>query len=81
MKNEERAIVLTVESRPYDFNGLKGVSHKVRLSILGEVYAIKVSESQVQELKPLEGDEISVVLKFSSPKERLVCNLESFKTL
>jgi len=79
MKNDEKARILSAESKPYDFDGNKGVSHKIRLSILGEVYSVKTTEEQVNEFKQYVGKEGSVVVSFSSPKENLKMSIESFK--
>jgi len=71
MKNEEQAIVLTADSKPYNFNGKDGISHKIRLNILGEIYSISSTEEQVKEFIPLVGKEVTVTLHFISPKENL----------
>lgn len=71
MKYEEQALVLTAESKPYDYQGKQGVSHKVRLNIAGEIYSISSTEEQVKEFSSLIGKEVTVVFQFSSPKENL----------
>ena len=48
MKFEERAVLLSAESKPYDFNGNSGVSHTIRLNIGGEIFPCKSNENQIQ---------------------------------
>jgi len=57
MKNDERAKVLSAESKPWKMEGREGVSHTVRLNILGEIFAVKTSEEQVNEFKQYVGKE------------------------
>lgn len=71
MKFEEEVTVLTAESKPYSFNGKEGVSHKVRLNILGEIYSISTTEDIVKDFTPLVGQDVKVLLQFTSPKEIL----------
>jgi len=79
MKNDERAKVLSAESKPWKMEGREGVSHTVRLNILGEIFAVKTSEEQVNEFKQYVGKEGQVVVSFSSPKENLKMSIDSFK--
>jgi len=79
MKNDEKAKVLSAESKPYDFDGNKGTSHKIRLSIGGEIFSVKSTEEQVNEFKKYVGQEGQVVVSFSSPKENLKMTIDSFK--
>jgi len=79
MKFEEQAILLTAESKPYNMNGNSGVSHRVRVSVKGEVFACKSTEEQVIALKPFEGQEGTAVLKLKSVKENLSIELVSFE--
>lgn len=79
MQNEEKAKVLSSESIPYDFKGQSGVSHKIRLNILGEIFSVKTTEVQVNEFKQYVGKEGTVVVSFSSPKELLKMSIVSFK--
>lgn len=79
MKNEEKAKVLSAENKPYDFNGNSGVSHTIRLSIEGEVYAVKTTEAQVNEFAKYVGKSGVVKVSFSSPKENLKMSIDSFE--
>lgn len=69
------AQVLSAESRPYDFDGNKGVSHTVRLLIDGEIYPCKASESLVTEFKSYEGQDADVELDLQSRRERITLHL------
>jgi len=79
IKIEEKAILLTAESKPYDFNGNSGTSHKVRISINGEIYSCNSNASQVTDLAPLSGKEGTVVLEILSRKEALSLRVVSFE--
>lgn len=76
-KNDEAQIV-SAESRAYDINGQKGVSHKVRINVNGEIYSCNSNEEQVTALKSLVGARGEAVITFYSPRERLVAKLEEF---
>jgi len=79
MKIETVAVLLTAESKPYDFNGNSGVSHKVRLNVDGEIYVCKSNEAQVQSLSSLaKGTGGKAVFVVESRKENLSLSLESF---
>jgi len=75
MEIKTNAKVLSAESKPYDFGGNKGVSHRIRLSIDGEIYVCKSNESQVNSLKEYVGEDHAVVLKLLSRKEALSLEL------
>ena len=79
MKNEEKAIILSSENSPYEFDGKKGISHKIRLNIGGEIYAVTTTEAQVNEFKEYVGETGTVVVQFTSPKETLKMKILSFK--
>lgn len=79
MKVKTKATLLTAESKPYEFNGNSGVSHKIRLFAEGEVYECKSSAEQVAELRPLAGKIGDATFIITSKKERIGCELESFK--
>jgi len=75
MKFEEKATVLTAESKPYEFNGNSGVSHRVRLLIGTEIFAIKSTEKQVLEAKNYVGKDVTVELLITSPRESVKVDL------
>lgn len=79
MQFEEKAILLSAESNPYDFNGNQGTSHRVRVNVGGEIYVCKSTPEQVLELKHLVKQEGVAVLKFTSVKESLSLQLVSFE--
>jgi len=72
------AKLLTAVSRPYDFNGKPGVSHKVRFLINDEIFVAKSSAEQVLRIASLAGQSGEAVFKISSPKEALALTLVSF---
>lgn len=78
MEFEEKAVLLTAESKPYDFNGNTGVSHKIRLMIGGEIFEMKSSPEQVSELANDLKKSGLAKLKISSPKEKLKMELVGF---
>lgn len=79
MKIETHAKLLSAESKPYEFSGNKGVSHKIRLSIEDEIYVCKSTETQVSSLREKVGEEGEAVVKVVSRKETLSLELVSFE--
>jgi len=79
MEFEEKGILLTAESKPYDFGGNSGVSHNIRVSLNGEIFSCKSDENQVQAMKKYEGQSGNVVVKIASRKEKLSASLVSFE--
>lgn len=79
MQIETKAKLLSAESKPYEFSGNKGVSHKIRLSVDGEIYVCKSTETQVSALREKVGENGDVVLKVNSRKETLSLELVSFE--
>lgn len=76
---KEKAILLSAESKPYDFNGNSGVSHKVRVSIGGEIYNCNSNEKQVLELKDSVSREGEVTIEFRTRKEALSAVVVDFE--
>jgi len=74
----QEAILLTAESKPYDFNGNAGTSHKIRLNIGGEIYVCKSSAEQISALQKFEGRTGDATVKVNSRKENLSLELVSF---
>lgn len=79
MEIKLEAILLTAESKAYEFSGNKGVSHKIRLSIKGEIYSCKSTEDQVKSLARKVGESGDAVVKIVSRKEALSLELVSFE--
>jgi len=78
-QSQVSAIVLSAESKPYDFQGNTGVSHKIRLSVGGEIIVCKSTDEQVKELQKFIGEQVLVVIKIESRKEKSVFQVESVK--
>jgi len=78
MKFKEKAKLLSAESNAYSFQGKEGVSHKVRLLIGDEIYSIRSTSEQVQDLKDVVGEEGEATIEISSPREQLSAKLLSF---
>lgn len=79
MQYETEAILLTAESKDYKFDGKEGVSHKIRLSINGEIFKCNSNSNQIAVLKPSEGKLGRAVIKLDSRKEVLSLTLVSFE--
>jgi len=79
MKIDVRAQVLSAESKPYNFGGNSGTSHKIRLNIEGEIYVCKSSETQVKEISPRVGETVDGVVQVVSRKENMYLELVSFE--
>jgi hypothetical protein len=75
---EVKAVLLTAESNPYKIDGNEGVSHKIRLSIGGEIYSCKSTADQVASLKQYEKQEGEAVIDVVSRKEAMSLKLVSF---
>jgi len=73
------AKLLSAESKPYEFAGNKGTSHKIRLSVEGEIFVCKSTPEQVTALLQSVGEEGKAVLSFQSRKENLSLTLVSFE--
>lgn len=72
------AKILSAISRPYDFDGKTGVSHKVRLNVDGEIFVAQTDESGVQKYSQMVGKDGEATLEFISPRERLSLRLVEF---
>lgn len=79
MNFTEKAKLLSAESNAYSFQGKDGVSHKVRLLIGDEIYSIRSTAEQVNNLKPHVGETGEAEIEISSPKENLLAKLLSFE--
>lgn len=51
MEIKTNAKLLTAKGTPYDFNGTKGVSFKLRFLVVDEVYTVKTTQKVVEDLK------------------------------
>jgi len=78
MEFQEKAILLTAESKPYNVGGNAGTSHKIRVSINGEIYVCNSNHEQVEAMKPYQGKSGVVVIKMKSRKENLSLELITF---
>jgi len=86
MTIETNATLLTAESKPYEIEGNKGVSHKARFLIDGEIYKVNCKPeditflSAVKENNPSNEPVVgSLILSFSSPKENMKVQFVSFE--
>jgi len=79
IEKTEKGQVLSAVSKPYDFNGNSGTSHKIRVFAGGEIFNCNSTESQVALYKEHVNKSGDVTLKFSSPKESLVVEVLNFK--
>jgi len=78
MKIEKEATLITAESKPYDFGGNSGTSHRLRFNIDNEIYVAKSTAEQVASLQRMVGQTGTAVLVFESRKENLSLMCESF---
>jgi len=77
-KSEVTAVLLTAESKKYDFNGNSGVSHKIRLSVNNEIIVCNSDEQQVADFKEFLGKSGKAVIQVLSRKESMSLRLISF---
>lgn len=74
-----KGIILSAASTPYKIDGNEGVSHRVRVSVNGEIYPCKSTEAQVNEIQALVGKEATVEVSILSRKESIYAQLVSAK--
>jgi len=79
MEIKTTARLLSAESKPYDFGGNQGVSHKIRLNIEGEIYVCKSNANQVASLLSEVGSEGVALVKINSRAEKMSLELVSFE--
>jgi len=63
--------VLSAVSKPYNFDGKSGTSHKIRVMAQGEIYNCYSNEDQVKDAQSRLNKEVTANLFFTSPKENL----------
>jgi len=79
MDIKTKGIILSAESKPYDFDGNKGTSHNIRVSVAGEIYTCKSNSEQVSLIAPFKGQTLELVIRVNSRKERMSLELVSAK--
>lgn len=78
MKITTNAKLLSAESKPYDFNGNAGTSHKIRVNVDGEIYVCKSNAEQVSKLASKVGEEGTAEIAVNSRAEKMSLELLSF---
>jgi len=78
MRITTEAKLLSAVSKPYDFDGKQGVSHKVRLNVEGEIFVCSTDEQGVKRFQDAVGKDGEAILDFTSPRERLSLSLVEF---
>lgn len=80
MRINSQIKILSAKSKPYDFDGKKGVTHKVRFNLDGEIFVVRVeNEDEVAKYEALVGREGKAVLDLTSPAERINLSIVDFK--
>lgn len=74
------AKILSAESRPYSFDGMEGVAHKVRVLCGDEIMPLRATPELVNEANSLIGKEVKLQLGLSFPKENVRLSLVSINT-
>jgi len=77
-KSEIECRILSAESKPYDFEGNAGVSHKIRISVAGEIIVCNSTEEQVRDYKEFVGKEGTAVIELVTRKETVKFKLLDF---
>lgn len=75
---KEKAQLLTSESKPYKMNGNEGVSHRIRVSVQGEIYPLKATEAQVMQCRQYVGKQGEVTFDLQTRKEALTLQFVDF---
>jgi len=74
------ATLLTAESKPYEIDGNKGISHKARFLIGGEIFKVNATADQVVQLNKSSGGSMGeLTLNITSPKENVKVSMVSFE--
>jgi len=76
MKVRTKGTVLSAASKPYDFDGRSGVSHKIRVMVEGEIFNCSSTEQDVKDAQLVVGKTGEVELIFTSPRENLKVEVE-----
>ena len=81
MQIKTKAQLLTAESAPYDFNGNKGTSHKLRFLVDGEIFLMKKDNKAQTILDNLDkqGKTGNLTFELISPKEVMYARFISFE--
>lgn len=78
IKYNGKGIILSAESKDYEFDGKSGKYHRVRVSVDGEIYPCKSSEAQVKEVQSFIGEgEVLVEIEVVSRRENVSLELKS----
>lgn len=75
---EQRGMLLSADSKPYNVNGNTGVSHKARVLVNGDVYNCRVAETLIPDLQDSIEKFGVATIRISSRKEVLSVELEGF---
>lgn len=76
IKFQEKAVVLSVKSFPWEISGRSGTAHNVRLAINHEIYPVKTTEKVADSLRDKVDQEVDVVLVLESFREEIKLSLE-----
>jgi len=82
MKIEIGATLLSAESKPYEIEGNKGVSHKARFLIEGEIFKVNATEADIVMLRSRKEEEDvtgELTIDIMSPKENVKIQFVSFQ--
>ena len=78
---EGKGRIIEVIQKPYEMNGNKGVSYRVRALIDDEIFVVKSNEEMTNEYKEYEGSEGHFLIKLTSPRESIRLDLVEFKPM
>jgi len=76
MKVKTQGTVLSAASKPYDYDGRSGISHKIRVMVDGEIFNCSSNEQDVKDAQLVIGKTGEVELNITSPKENLKVEVE-----
>lgn len=77
---EEKGVLLTAESKPYEFEGRSGVSSKIRVLIEDSIFPLKANEELVERFKNVQGSKGTVKFNLTSRKENVSLEFLDFIT-
>jgi len=73
----KRARLLSAESTKWVIKGDDVISHKIRVSVEGEIYPLKSNAEEVLSVQKYVGKDVDVTIKVDSRKENVSLRLDS----
>jgi len=66
---KEEGKILTASSKPWEVDGRKGISYKVRVLVGSEIFNLFTDENHIESFREHEGEDGEIQIRLTSPKE------------